>query len=110
MSIDDGRPHQKRGPFTPTGPGFIDNLIASAPVKKDTVVCKADGLGSFKCFSRDMKPRIRPKWYPKSKRFYWVVERDMSIKWKHLTEQEKNNLHAAYEYVKMMNQRYEETL
>ena len=73
-------------------------------------MCKVEGLDSFKCFSRNEKPHIWFCWYPKRNRGWWRVTRNYSIRWKHLTEEEKQNLHAAHEYVKILNQRYEDQL
>jgi hypothetical protein len=121
MAVDDGRPHQARNKtyYKRIGvrdetieveglPDPIANLLRTTTLTKDNVVCKVDNLGSFQCFSRNMKPHIWFCWYPKSGRGWWRVTRNYAIKWKHLTMQEKDNLLAAHEYVKILNQRYED--
>lgn len=52
-----------------------------------------------KCFNRNLKPLIKIRHYDNGLSF-WVVERDMSVPWKHLTMQEKENINAAYDYLR----------
>lgn len=53
-------------------------------------------------FNRNTKPHIELWHSPPFKR-RWIVTRDYSIKWKHLTIQEQSNILAAYDYVNRRN-------